>query len=57
MTIVASDAVVARAGRGFRFDELGELPVRGRREPVPAFEVDQALDEDALRRGGPAATG
>ena len=45
VTIVASDAVVARAGRGFRFNELGQLPVRGRREPVPAFEVS-SLDED-----------
>jgi class 3 adenylate cyclase len=39
VVIVTSDAVVARAGGGFRFDELGELPVRGRREPVLAFEV------------------
>ena len=39
VTIVASDAVVVRAGRGFRFDELGELAVRGRREPVLAFQV------------------
>ena len=45
VTIVASDAVVARAGRGFRFNELGQLPVRGRREPVSAFEVS-SLDED-----------
>ena len=29
VTIVASDAVVARAGRGFRFEPLGELPWRG----------------------------
>lgn len=39
VSILASDAVVARAGGGFRFDEIGELPVRGRREPVLAFEV------------------
>ena len=44
VTIVASDAVVARAGCGFRFDELGDLPVRGRREHVLAFEVT-GLDE------------
>jgi adenylate cyclase len=39
VTIVASDAVVTRAGRGFRFERLGELPVRGRREPVRAFRL------------------
>jgi class 3 adenylate cyclase len=39
IAIVASDAVVARAGPSFRFNELGELPVRGRREPVRSFEV------------------
>jgi adenylate cyclase len=39
VTIVASDAVVARAGRGFRFEPLGELPVRGRRDPVRAFRL------------------
>ena len=39
VTIVASDAVVARAGDGFRFEELGRLAVRGRREPIRAFEV------------------
>lgn len=44
VTIVASEAVVARAGPGFRFVELGNLPVRGRREPVAAFEL-AALDE------------
>lgn len=45
VTIVASDAVLARAGWGFRFDELGQLPVRGRREPVAAYEVT-GLGED-----------
>jgi adenylate cyclase len=45
VAIVASDAVLTRAGAGFRFEELGELPVRGRREPVLAF---------ALRSPGPA---
>jgi adenylate cyclase len=39
VTIVASDAVVARAGAGFRFEPLGALPVRGRREPVRAFRL------------------
>jgi adenylate cyclase len=39
VTIVASDAVVTRAGRGFRFERLGELPVRGRQEPVRAFRL------------------
>lgn len=39
VTILASAAVVTLAGCGFRFDELGVLPVRGRREPVLAFEV------------------
>ncbi len=57
VTIVASDAVVARAGRGFRFDELGELPVRGRREPVLAFEVIEPRRGRLRRRVGPEATG
>lgn len=39
VTIVASDAVVEGAGRGFRFERLGELPIRGRREPVRAFSL------------------
>jgi adenylate cyclase len=39
VTIVASDAVVARAGSGFGFEQLGELPMRGRSEPVRAFRV------------------
>ena len=45
VTIVASDAVLARAGWGFRFAELGRLPVRGRREPVAAFEVAMLPDD------------
>jgi class 3 adenylate cyclase len=39
VTIVASDAVVARSGPAFRFERLGELPIRGRREPVGAFTL------------------
>jgi adenylate cyclase len=39
VTIVASDAVVSRSGPAFRFEELGELPIRGRREPVRAFSL------------------
>jgi adenylate cyclase len=46
VTIVASDAVVARAGGGFGFEQLGELPVRGRREPVRAFHVADQPDPD-----------
>lgn len=40
VTIVASDMVVTQAGAGFRFQQLGELPVRGRSEPVRAFRVE-----------------
>jgi adenylate cyclase len=43
-TIVASDAVVARAGPGFGFEQLGELPVRGRSEPVRAFRLRDRRD-------------
>ncbi len=39
VTIVASDAVVARAGSGFGFEHLGELPIRGRSEAVRAFHL------------------
>lgn len=39
VTILASSAIVARAGTGFRFEQLGELPMRGRHELVPAFRV------------------
>lgn len=39
VVVVASDAVVARAGDGFRFEPLGDLTVRGRREPVRAFRL------------------
>jgi adenylate cyclase len=44
VTIVASDAVVARAGPGFGFERLGELPVRGRSEPVLAFRLRDRRD-------------
>ena len=46
VTIVASDAVVARAGDGFHFQQLGELPVRGRSEPVRAFRVEDSAAGD-----------
>jgi adenylate cyclase len=39
VAILASEAVVARAGPTCRFRHLGRLPVRGRREPVEAFAV------------------
>ncbi len=39
VTIVASDAVVAHSGPAFRFEQLGELPIRGRREPIRAFSL------------------
>ena len=39
VAIVASDAVVAHAGQAFRFEQLGQLPIRGRREPVRAFSL------------------
>jgi class 3 adenylate cyclase len=39
VAILASSAVVMRAGTGFRFAEVGELPVRGRRDPVLAYEL------------------
>ena len=42
VTIIASDTVVTRAGPGFRFQQLGELPVRGRSLPVRAFRVEGA---------------
>jgi class 3 adenylate cyclase len=41
VTIVASDAVVARAGAGFPFEQLGELLMRGRNEPVRAFQLGE----------------
>ncbi len=46
VTIVASDTVVTRAGSGFSFAQLGELPVRGRSEPVRAFRVDGPVAGD-----------
>ena len=39
VTVVASDAVVARAGPGFDFEQLGELQMRGRSESVRAFRL------------------
>ena len=39
VAMLASAAVVTRAGPGFRFAEVGELPVRGRRDPVLAYEL------------------
>jgi class 3 adenylate cyclase len=39
VTVLASEAVVARAGGGFRFEALGALPVRGRGGPVRAFRL------------------
>jgi class 3 adenylate cyclase len=39
VAIVASEAVVAQAGQAFRFEQLGQLPIRGRREPVLAFSL------------------
>jgi class 3 adenylate cyclase len=39
VTIVTSEAVAARAGEGFRFEGLGELPVRGRSQPVRAYRL------------------
>jgi class 3 adenylate cyclase len=39
VAIVASDAVVARAGTGFRFEPLGALPVRGRIGSVHAYRL------------------
>ena len=39
VAIVASDAVVAHAGPAFRFEQLGQLPIRGRREPIRAFSL------------------
>ena len=44
VTIVVSDAVVARAGDGFRFEPLGELPVRGRTGSVLAFRLGETPD-------------
>ena len=37
--VVASDSVVAEAGDGFRFECLGDLPMRGRCRPVTAFRL------------------
>jgi class 3 adenylate cyclase len=37
--IIVSDAVVEDAGNGLAFAEFGALPVRGRQEPVAAFEL------------------
>lgn len=39
VTIIASSAIVARAGAEFGFDQLGELVMRGRNEPVLAYQV------------------
>jgi adenylate cyclase len=49
VTIIASDAVVALAGNGFHFQQLGELPVRGRNLPVRAFRVAGDTAEGARR--------
>ena len=43
VAIVVSGAVVARAGSGFCFEQLGQLPVRGRDQPVLAFQLGQSL--------------
>lgn len=45
--IVVSDAVVAEAGEGFVFVEFGALPVRGRQEPVVAYELHGERQEPA----------
>lgn len=39
VTVVASEAVVARAGGGFAFEPLGVLPVRGRQGRVRAYRL------------------
>ena len=44
VAVLASAAVVTRAGVGFRFAEVGELPVRGRRDPVLAYELAPAAE-------------
>ena len=40
VAILASEAVLAGAGPGFAFHEVGRLPMRGRAEPVTAFVVE-----------------
>jgi adenylate cyclase len=42
--VIASRAVTEHAGGGFRFVDLGEAEVKGRREPVSICSLD--LDED-----------
>jgi adenylate cyclase len=51
VAILASEAVLAAAGHGFVFHEVGRLPVRGRAEPVTAFAVE-ALDQGAAPGDG-----
>lgn len=48
---LASAAVVTRAGAGFRFAEVGELPVRGRRDPVLAYELLSAGTDHVAAEG------
>lgn len=51
VTIVASSAVVARAGATFGFDQLGELVMRGRNGPVLAYQVvERQIEADPLEQ-------
>ena len=40
-----------RTGAGFRFAEVGELPVRGRRDPVLAYELLSAGTDHVAAEG------
>ncbi|MFZ1431422.1 MAG: adenylate/guanylate cyclase domain-containing protein [Geminicoccaceae bacterium] len=51
VTILASSAIVARAGAEFCFERLGELPMRGRTEPVLAYQVvKRPMETDQLEK-------